>query len=160
MEKQNLLGDPFIHSKDDIKVFLMIQYHDEVQYAVHKSLLKVKSFFDKSIYDEYLLQLEEYKEKQKMWEENGKVGDNPKEPKQPFEQQAEQWIKDNPIDGQYSAIGYIHKDTPFKGLHYVTLPSPVSEIIINSIDSVVNELNVRVSLSIEWITNTNWRGCH
>lgn len=29
LEKQNLLGDPFIHSKDDIKVFLMIQYHKQ-----------------------------------------------------------------------------------------------------------------------------------
>lgn len=44
LEALDLLGDPFVHSKDDVKVWLMIEMHDEVQMAVHPSLLNVKSF--------------------------------------------------------------------------------------------------------------------
>ena len=44
LEALDLLGDPFVHSKDDIKVWLMIEMHDEVQMAVHPSLLNVKAF--------------------------------------------------------------------------------------------------------------------
>lgn len=44
LENLGLLGDPLVHSKKDVKVWLMIEMHDEVQMAVHPSLLDVKTF--------------------------------------------------------------------------------------------------------------------
>lgn len=44
LEDLGLLGDPFVDSKNAIKVWLMIEMHDEVQMATHPSLLNVKTF--------------------------------------------------------------------------------------------------------------------
>lgn len=44
MEELGILGDPFLHSKTEAKVWYMIHMHDEAQMAVHPSLMKVKSF--------------------------------------------------------------------------------------------------------------------
>ena len=44
LEDRELLGDPFKHTKQDPKVWFMIAYHDECQFAVHPSLMKVKLF--------------------------------------------------------------------------------------------------------------------
>lgn len=43
-EELDLLGDPFLHTKEDVKLWLMIAYHDECQFAVHPSLLKVINY--------------------------------------------------------------------------------------------------------------------
>ena len=155
LEELNLLGDPFKHTKEDVKVWQMIVYHDEAQYALHKSLIKVKSFFDPQKQADHEKALEAWKADVLAWEEAGAEGKEPKEPKNPFEEEAEQWMKDNPIDGLYSAIG--HTDS---GLHYVTLPNIVSETILESIDKTVNEHDIRVPLGIEWITGKNWYMCH
>ena len=128
---------------------------DEAQYALHKSLIKVKSFFDPQRQAEYEQSLVDWKAEFIKWEEAGAEGKPPKEPGNPFEKEAEQWIKDNPIDGLYSAIG--HTDS---GLHYVTLPNIVSETILKAIDETVIEHEVRVPLGIEWITGKNWYMCH
>lgn len=133
---------------------------DEVQYALHRSLISVKSFFDKPTQDQYLLDLEDYENKVKEWKAlGGGKETKPKEPKNPFEEQALQWVKDNPIDGQYSAVGHL-SDGPNANLHYVTLPNVLSKTILESIDEVVKEHNFRVPLGMEWITGRNWRDCH
>lgn len=44
MEDEGILGDPFKHSKKDVKVWWLIHMHDEQQMACHPSLLKIKSF--------------------------------------------------------------------------------------------------------------------
>jgi hypothetical protein len=44
LEDRDLLGDTFKHTKQDPKVWFMIAYHDECQFAVHPSLMKVKLF--------------------------------------------------------------------------------------------------------------------
>lgn len=44
LEDRNLLGDPLRHSKDEPKVWFMIHMHDEQQFAVHPSLMKVRAF--------------------------------------------------------------------------------------------------------------------
>jgi len=44
LEDLGLLGDPFVDSKNTIKVWLMIEMHDEVQMAVHPKLLNVIPF--------------------------------------------------------------------------------------------------------------------
>lgn len=44
LEDRGLLGDPFKHTKQDPKVWFMIAYHDECQFAVHPSLMQVKVF--------------------------------------------------------------------------------------------------------------------
>lgn len=44
LEELKLLGDPFVDNQKDVKVWLMIEMHDEVQMAVHPSLLSVVSF--------------------------------------------------------------------------------------------------------------------
>ena len=44
MEQQEILGDPFMHSKKDVKVWWLIHVHDEQQMAVHPSLLNVKVY--------------------------------------------------------------------------------------------------------------------
>ncbi len=44
MEEQGILGDPFIHTEKDVKIFQMIVSHDEIQYACHPKLLEVKNF--------------------------------------------------------------------------------------------------------------------
>jgi DNA polymerase I-like protein with 3'-5' exonuclease and polymerase domains len=155
LEKLGLLGDPFLHTKEDVKVWQMIVYHDECQYALHKSLIKVKSFFDPQKQTEYEEAMKAWEASVVAWNESGAEGKEPKEPKNPFEEEAEQWMKDNPIDGLYSAIG--HTDS---GLHYVTLPNIVSETILESIDKTVNEHDIRVPLGIEWITGKNWYMCH
>lgn len=41
LETKGLLGDPFKHSKKDIKVWWMIHMHDEQQMALHPSLMRV-----------------------------------------------------------------------------------------------------------------------
>jgi hypothetical protein len=44
LEEQGLLGNPLEHSEDDYKIYQMIVYHDECQYAAPKNLCKVKIF--------------------------------------------------------------------------------------------------------------------
>lgn len=44
MERLDILGDPFLHSKADIKCWWMIHMHDEQQMACHPKLMDVKSF--------------------------------------------------------------------------------------------------------------------
>ena len=128
---------------------------DEAQYALHKSLIKVKSFFDPQKQTEYEEAMKAWEASIVAWNEAGAEGKEPKEPKNPFEEEAEQWIKDNPVNGLYSAIG--HTDS---GLHYVTLPNIVSETILEAIDKTVEEHEIRVPLGIEWITGKNWYMCH
>lgn len=41
LEEQGILGNPFIHTTKDVKVWLLIAYHDECQFAVHPSLMQV-----------------------------------------------------------------------------------------------------------------------
>lgn len=43
-EELGILGDPFLHTKQDVKLWLMIAYHDECQFAMHPSLLKVSNY--------------------------------------------------------------------------------------------------------------------
>ena len=118
---------------------------DEVQYALHKSLIKVKSFYDPDVQSEYQLTVDK-------WKAEGEKG---KKPKSPFEKEAEQWLIDNPIKGQYSDIGHLDS-----GLHYITLPNVISETILKAIDETVQEHNLRVPLGISWITGSNWYHCH
>ena len=79
LEKLGLLGDPFLHTKEDVKVWQMIVYHDEVQYALHRSLIKVKSFSNPEMHADYVA-------KHKAWVDGGEEG---KEPKHPLEAEAE-----------------------------------------------------------------------
>lgn len=44
MENRGILGDPFVHTKQEQKVWWMIHMHDEQQMAVHPSLMKIKPF--------------------------------------------------------------------------------------------------------------------
>ena len=44
MERLEILGDPFLHSKADVKCWWMIHMHDEQQMACHPKLMHVKSF--------------------------------------------------------------------------------------------------------------------
>lgn len=44
LENLELLGNPFEHSTKDVKIWFMIAYHDEVQFAVHPSLMQVRLF--------------------------------------------------------------------------------------------------------------------
>lgn len=44
LEELGILGDPFVDNKKAIKVWLMIEMHDEVQMAVHPKLLNVIPF--------------------------------------------------------------------------------------------------------------------
>lgn len=118
---------------------------DEVQYALHRSLIKVKSFSDPELHAEFT-------PKYDAWIANSKEG---KEPEHPLVAVAEKWMEENPIDGLYSAVGHTAE-----GVHYVTLPNTVSEIILEAIDKTVKEFNVRVPLGIEWITGKNWYNCH
>ena len=43
-EEAGVLGNPFLHTRQDIKMWLMIAYHDENQFAMHPSLLKVTNY--------------------------------------------------------------------------------------------------------------------
>lgn len=45
LEEQGLLGNPFKDTTKDIKVWMMIEMHDECQMAVHPSLLDIKGGF-------------------------------------------------------------------------------------------------------------------
>ncbi len=44
LEEQNLLGNPFLHARNEVKVWFMIAMHDEMQMALHPSLVDVKLF--------------------------------------------------------------------------------------------------------------------
>ena len=44
LEERGLLGNPFENTTKDLKIWFMIAYHDEVQFAVHPSLMKIKVF--------------------------------------------------------------------------------------------------------------------
>lgn len=44
MERLDILGDPFLHTKEDVKCWWMIHMHDEQQMACHPKLMSVKSF--------------------------------------------------------------------------------------------------------------------
>lgn len=44
MEELDILGDPFLHSTEDVKCWWMIHMHDEQQTACHPALMNVKSF--------------------------------------------------------------------------------------------------------------------
>jgi len=149
LEEQGLLGNPFEHTTDEVKVWQMIVYHDEVQYAVHKSLIKNVSFYNEAVDADY-------KERLRAWKEAG--ADKKTKPANPFEEAAEHFIEtnksDDPLD-QFSDIG--HTD---KGIHYVTTPNVVSRTIIKAIDDTVKYHNLKVPLGIAWITGLNWKMCH
>ena len=122
---------------------------DEVQYAVHKSLIKNVSFYNEAVDADY-------KERLKAWKEAG--ADKKTKPANPFEEAAEQFIETNKSDDpleQFSDIG--HTD---KGIHYVTTPNVVSRTIIKAIDDTVKYHNLKVPLGIAWITGLNWKMCH
>ena len=53
-----------------------------------------------------------------------------------------------------SAVG--HMDNKY----YVSLPNILSETLYAEIDRVCQELDLKVSLGIEWITGANWYQCH
>jgi hypothetical protein len=44
MEKQGILGNPFVNEKTDKVVWFLVHMHDEQQLAAHPSLLDVKLF--------------------------------------------------------------------------------------------------------------------
>mgnify|MGYP005988700779 CR=1 FL=1 len=44
LEERGLLGDPFVHTKDDPKMWQMCVMHDEIQYAAHPSLMDVRKY--------------------------------------------------------------------------------------------------------------------
>jgi hypothetical protein len=44
MEREGILGDPFVHTEKDHKVWWIIHMHDEQQMAAHPALLEVQSF--------------------------------------------------------------------------------------------------------------------
>lgn len=44
MEELGILGNPFEHTAKDLKVWMMVAMHDEVQYAVHPKLMQIKAF--------------------------------------------------------------------------------------------------------------------
>jgi len=46
LEDRGLLGNPFKHTKQDVKVWFMIAYHDECQFAVHPSLIRARNLAD------------------------------------------------------------------------------------------------------------------
>lgn len=122
---------------------------DEVQYALHKSLLNNVAFYSPEAD-------EKYREDLKAWKEAG--GDKKTKPANPFEAAAEKFISDNqsedPLE-QFSDIG--HTD---KGIHYVTTPNVVSRTIIKAIDETVQLHKIKVPLGIAWITGLNWKMCH
>lgn len=149
LEKQNLLGNPFKHAKDDVKVWQMIVYHDECQYAVHKSLINNVAFFNPEVQAQYEADL-------KAWKEAG--ADKKTKPANPFEEAAEKYIEDNKSDDpleQYSDVG--HTDD---GIYYVTPPNIVSRTIIDAIDQTVQLHKLKIPLGIAWITGLNWKMCH
>lgn len=119
---------------------------DEAQYAVHRSLLKVKTFFDPDIQSQYEKDIE-------AWKSAG--SDKKTKPKNPFEVQAEKWIEENPTEGQYSDIG--HTDS---GVYYVTLPNILSKTIVEGIEEAVAKFDLNVPLGISWITGSTWAQCH
>ena len=55
LEEKNLLADPFKNSIKDVCIWLMIVYHDEVQFAFHPSLCEkeLKKFVDKGDAESY-----------------------------------------------------------------------------------------------------------
>ena len=102
-------------------------------------------FFDKERQKQYEADLKE-------WKNSG--ADKKSKPKNPFEEEAKQFLANMKIEDPenlYSAIGHLDN-----GMHYVTLPNIVSKTIIEQIDNVVKELNVNVPLGIEWISGSNW----
>ena len=149
LEKLGILGNPFVDSKDAVKVYQMIVYHDEVQYALHKSLVpKITSFYHEDVQKEYLAQVQAWKESDK----------ETKKPANPFEKAAEEFLANNITDdplNQFSDIG--HTD---EGIYYVTHPNDVSQTIIKAIDEVVSYHDLEVPLGMAWITGLNWKMCH
>lgn len=129
---------------------------DEVQYACHRDFLEVECFFDEERQQQYLEDMKEYKQLKKEWVANGKQKDDkPEEPDNPFEIEAKTWMKDNPVDSQYSDIGHLDS-----GLHYVTKPNVISETILQAIKDTEQKHSIKVPLGMEWITGANWYNCH
>lgn len=44
LEQQGLLGNPLEHTTKDLKTWMMVAMHDEVQYAVHPKLMQIQNF--------------------------------------------------------------------------------------------------------------------
>ena len=44
LEQEQMLGNPFEDTAKDLKVWMMVAMHDEVQYAVHPKLMQIKAF--------------------------------------------------------------------------------------------------------------------
>lgn len=149
LQKQDLLGNPFENTEKDTKVWKMIAYHDEAQYAVSRSLVETVSFFDKNLHDKYQKEIE-------IWKQNG--ADKKTKPINPFEKAAEDFLESQktkePLE-QFSDIG--HTDS---GVYYVSKPNVVSKAIVTAIDEVVKDNSLNVPLGMSWITGKNWKMCH
>lgn len=150
-EKQGLLGDPFKHTEEDVKVWQLIVYHDEVQYAIHRKLMKVKIF--PSLTEEEKKQFSEDKEKYKSLskEEQAKVS----KPLDAQQKKEIEFLDSNKDLGQHSEVGHLDD-----GRSYIGLPGVFSETLLKGVDVACKEQELRVPLGIGWITGANWRQCH
>lgn len=150
-ESQGLLGDPFKHTEEDVKVWQMILYHDEVQYAIHRKLMKVKVFDKLTETEEEDFKLANAKYKKLSPEEKMKTT-KPQSVQQIKEQE---YIKTNENLGQFAEVGHLDD-----GRSYIGIPGIFSETLVKGVEIACEERKMKVPLGISWITGANWKQCH
>lgn len=122
---------------------------DEVQYALHRSLVKTKVFGTPELYQQYEKELEEFETLSKeVQKEKGK-------PKNPCDKLAKAFMEERKELGQFSDIGHLDD-----GRSYITFPGVFSNILLEGVSVAVEENKLKVDLGIAWISGKNWKMCH
>lgn len=156
LEEKGFLGDPFIHSKEDSKVFLMTVYHDELQVAVSKGILDIVRF---DATDEDTITLEQQKAELSEDLDNPLLDESEisaihksiKNLQHPAELRALAYKQDK---GLSCDIG--HDDLGY----YVTHENIVIDSFNKGIKRTTEQFKLKVDLGIAWNTGTSWASTH
>lgn len=145
-DKQNLLGDPFKHTEEDVKVWQMILYHDEVQYAIHRNLMRVKIFPKDT--EEEEADFTKRKEAYALLSEEEKITTS-----KPMKAQSikEAEFRKSWTDTQLADTGHLDD-----GRSYIGLAGTFSDTLLKGVKVACDEQKLKVPLGISWVTGSNW----
>ena len=163
LEEQGYLGDPLEHGENDLKVYLMIVYHDEIQLAISKNLIEVFKFNSENVPEEFKIKSKEQHEA--ISKDLLEISNNPFVNSSDVES-LENKLKNLPSPAELAAeakkeelqsdcyIGHVDD------YYYVTNNNIAIDAFKYGISLATQELKIKVALTIAWNSGNNWAETH
>lgn len=149
LEQLGYLGNPLVDSENDLKVYLMILYHDELQVAVKQELLSVINFVNTE--EDLSLYNQEKDSLTLLIDEDPTAKDKLKALITPAEARAIQYKLEHNLTCD---IG--HKDDYF----YVTEENFLTSAFKRGLDKAAKDLKIKVPLGLAWNSGDSWAATH